>query len=206
VIAVVGVFGIPQFAPAVASSSPRADGWTSDEFSPLQDEGIAEAFVQVADDLFAPIENDRDASLNAEDDPFAPIDHELFERQTQAGDRTADSRKASTELPGEALEGWTLQSQHDGASITDRGSKRNLPPDRRRSSLTWRTAVGRLNSLGIRHFRLSPGERPREFHFSCFFTPADNTRITHRFEAEANEPLEAVKQVLAQIDDWLAKR
>jgi hypothetical protein len=45
----------------------------------------------------------------------------------------------------------------------------------------------------------------QEYQFSCIYTPADNPRITYRFEAEAGEPLEAVKKVLAQIDDWLAK-
>ena len=71
--------------------------------------------------------------------------------------------------------------------------------------LTWRSAVHRLKELDIRHFQLEPGERD-EFHFSCYFTPSDNPRITHRFEAEATEPLRAVEKVLAQVEQWLEKR
>jgi hypothetical protein len=287
VIAVVGVFGIPQFAPVVASPSRGADSWSSEEFSPLEGEAGGGPIVQGTEDL------------------FAPIDHERPSRQTQAGNRLADSRKPSTNLPDEALDGWALHSQPGGASVVRGERKQNLRLGRRRSSatkedrppanlkllafgepsaapeesgqsippsfaeavpspgrkaavvhhnheeqntlafgtddnthpsgllpsrqiaadrtagsggvvpkatsrqdlepLTWRTAVERLNSLGIRHFRLSPGERMQEYQFSCIYTPADNPRITYRFEAEAGEPLEAVKKVLAQIDDWLAK-
>lgn len=68
-------------------------------------------------------------------------------------------------------------------------------------TLTWRKAVQRLNELGIRDYQLLPGERPNEFYFSCCFTPSDNPRITHRFEAEALEPLTAVEKVLQQIEE-----
>jgi hypothetical protein len=70
------------------------------------------------------------------------------------------------------------------------------------SDLTWRDAVTRLNQLGIRQFKLEPGARDG-FHFSCYFTPQDNPRITHRFEAEATEPLRAVENVLSQVETWL---
>ena len=72
--------------------------------------------------------------------------------------------------------------------------------------LTWGVAVKRLNGLGIRHFQLEPGERAAEFHFSCFFTPPDNPKITHRFEAEAADPLIAVGKVLAQVERWSSQR
>ncbi|MEX0700660.1 MAG: hypothetical protein WD069_01050 [Planctomycetales bacterium] len=72
--------------------------------------------------------------------------------------------------------------------------------------LTWNAAVARLKQLGIREFRLSPGSRADAFHFSCSYTPQDNPRITHRFEAEASEPLRAVEKVLAQIDEWQGLR
>ena len=69
-----------------------------------------------------------------------------------------------------------------------------------RQPQTWREVVSRLNVLGIRDYRLSAGNQPNEFHFSCFFSPKENPRVTHRFEAQANEPLLAVQQVLTQID------
>jgi len=67
---------------------------------------------------------------------------------------------------------------------------------------TWREVVSRLNSLGIRDYRLTAGTQPNEFHFNCFFSPQDNPRVTHRFEADADEPLKAVQIVLTQIDEW----
>jgi len=71
---------------------------------------------------------------------------------------------------------------------------------------TWRAAVRRLNELGIHQFRLEPGGRPNEFHFHCSFTPSDTPRLTHRFEAEATEPLRAVQKVIAQVEQWLQRR
>ena len=74
------------------------------------------------------------------------------------------------------------------------------------SPLTWRSAVRRLNALGIRQFRLEPGSREHEFHFTCFLTPRNNPRVTHRFEAEAGDPLRAVEKVLQQITLWQQQR
>lgn len=72
--------------------------------------------------------------------------------------------------------------------------------------LTWREAVRRLNELGIQEFRLEPGRQIGEFYFACEFTPHRDARVTRRFEAEATEPLLAVRAVLSQIDEWLTRR
>lgn len=69
-----------------------------------------------------------------------------------------------------------------------------------RPGLTWADAVRRLKELGIRDFRLLPSETSDDFHFCCFYTPTDDPRITHRFEAEASDPLRAVEKVLAQVE------
>lgn len=69
-----------------------------------------------------------------------------------------------------------------------------------------KAAVARLNALGIRDYQLQPGEREGEFHFSCRFISPSNPRIMQRFEAEAGEPLEAIEQVLQQIDEWKGRR
>jgi hypothetical protein len=69
----------------------------------------------------------------------------------------------------------------------------------------WKQAVGRLNALGIRDYQLQPGERQGEFNFSCRFAARSNPRVIHRFEAEAADPLDAVNQVLRQLDDWRAR-
>jgi hypothetical protein len=69
----------------------------------------------------------------------------------------------------------------------------------------WKRAVGRLNALGIRDYQLQPGEREGEFNFSCRFAARSNPQVIHRFEAEAPDPLDAVNQVLRQLDDWRAR-
>lgn len=69
-------------------------------------------------------------------------------------------------------------------------------------SQKWKAAIRRLNALGIHDYELQPGERRGEFHFSCRFASRTNPRVIQRFEAEAGEPLEAVQQVLSQIDEW----
>lgn len=71
---------------------------------------------------------------------------------------------------------------------------------------SWKAAVARLNALGIRDYQMQPGEREGEFHFSCLFVSRSNPRVVRRFEAEAAEPLEAVEQVLAQVDQWRGRR
>jgi len=124
--------------------------------------------------------------------------------------RPAHARPDDRNVVDSAERMETGSGQFD-VSLSDRTVKRSLgngrgsahPPQK---PLTWRSAVDRLNELGIRHFQLEPGERADEFHFSCFFTPNDNPRVTIRFEAESTEPLRAVQKVLAQIETWSRQR
>ena len=108
-----------------------------------------------------------------------------------------------------------LRSRERSNMTTSRGELSATIPKTARSTtahelsgdgLTWREAVRRLNELGIQEFRLEPGNQLREFYFACEFTPHRNARVMRRFEAEAAEPLLAVKAVLRQIDDWLTRR
>lgn len=305
VIALVGVFGVPQFAPVAASPSDRTSDRLSGRFGPIEESPLDESSADAAADrthrprfgqcpsVFVPLakEEDRDTPFDGEETAFSSIDREHLQRPVMAGDRPSEKRDELSEWPGGALDGWDLQTDVEGESIdgahsegqrstgfsllnSDRpiqleressvpfpasaesenslsgddelamlgsqpdgqsapasleqleeeGQPRPIAFGRReivrsggaddaaaraegrREPLTWRAAVARLNALGIRDYRLSPGERPHQFHFSCFFTPADIPRITHRFEAEANQPLEAVEKVLDQVDVWLADR
>ena len=73
-------------------------------------------------------------------------------------------------------------------------------------SLTWQSAVERLNQLEIRNFRLEPGHQSGQFVFICSYTPPNTPRVSYRFEAGADEPLKAVEKVLEQIIDWQHRR
>ncbi|MFT4555562.1 MAG: hypothetical protein ACI92S_000894 [Planctomycetaceae bacterium] len=69
-------------------------------------------------------------------------------------------------------------------------------------TLTWQQAVDRLNQLGIRTFRLTPNTDQNGYRFVCLVTSVDDPRISRRFEAESIDPLVAVGDVLAQVENW----
>ncbi len=71
--------------------------------------------------------------------------------------------------------------------------------------LTWRTARVRLQALGIERYYLEPDPAGQQFLFRCTYSPSGNPRISRRFEAEAAEPLEAVRKVLEQVESWTAR-
>ena len=69
--------------------------------------------------------------------------------------------------------------------------------------MTWRAATRRLQELGIDNYHLERGQSFESFLFVCSFEPAGTTNVIMRFEAEADEPLAALSDVLEQIDRWL---
>jgi hypothetical protein len=123
-----------------------------------------------------------------------PVSHDPANMTSEEHSRS----KAGTRLTA----GFDTNRQHADA---DRGipDAARYPSDEARS---WKAAVARLNALGIHDYQLQPGERAGEFHFSCRFVSRTNPRVMQRFEAEAREPLEAVEQVLEQIDEWKGRR
>lgn len=96
--------------------------------------------------------------------------------------------------------------KHKADSSSDKNSARNKRTAPQPEPLTWTKAVRRLNDLGIRNFRLEPGERPGEFLFACSYTPSQTPHVTRRFEAEADDPLKAVSKVLAQVEEAVQQR
>jgi hypothetical protein len=66
----------------------------------------------------------------------------------------------------------------------------------------WRDATRRLKELGIRKYRLESQIEEQTFVFICSLAAAENPRVVRRFEAEADNPLEAVQKVIDEIDDW----
>jgi hypothetical protein len=66
----------------------------------------------------------------------------------------------------------------------------------------WRDATRRLKELGIRKYRLESQIEEQTFVFICSFAAVENPRVVRRFEAEADNPLEAVQKVIDEIDEW----
>lgn len=69
-----------------------------------------------------------------------------------------------------------------------------------------RSAIARLNAMGITDYQWQPGDHDGEFLFRCRLVSKHNPRMMQRFEAEAGEPLQALEKVLVQIDEWRARR
>jgi hypothetical protein len=69
-----------------------------------------------------------------------------------------------------------------------------------------RSAIARLNALGITDYQWQPGDHDGEFLFRCRLVSRHNPRMMQRFEAEASEPLQALEKVLVQIDEWRTRR
>jgi len=72
--------------------------------------------------------------------------------------------------------------------------------------MTWRQASLRLAELGVKNYHLERGNTEGTFLFVCTFSPGDAPHIVHRFEAQTDDPLLAVNQVLQQVDRWMRSR
>lgn len=82
----------------------------------------------------------------------------------------------------------------------------NLPANVRTPQLDWQQAQQRLTQLGIENLRVTGGARPGMFLVLCSYAPPESPRVTHRFEAEAEDPLIATNKVLGQIEHWMQTR
>lgn len=72
--------------------------------------------------------------------------------------------------------------------------------------LTWQTATKRLRAMGVgkskQHFTYI--EDRNVFLFTCTAIRLNDATKTRRFEAEADEPLLAVREVLQELEAWQA--
>lgn len=130
-------------------------------------------------------------------------------------------------LPNEALEGFAALPDRRGSGSSRTAAAPGAKPSRaangfatenphteptsaplrrfdREPDFTWDQAVQRLKSLGIKKYHLESLLDDGGFSFRCSYTAPDNPRVTRRFEAEAPEPLAAVRIVLEQIEAWRA--
>jgi hypothetical protein len=103
-----------------------------------------------------------------------------------------------------------LKTLPDDPSGGNRRGAGQGPPDAQAlSQLTeqsgWQEASRRLKQLGIRKYRLVSQIDQQNFVFACTLASPNNPQIVRRFEADADNPLEAVQKVLAQIDDWRSR-
>ncbi len=230
------VFGIPQFAPVVASLSSQlgqnqAQPAIASETGEMQNSSNADYFQEQNENW----PNSRRARPQAavmtspsSGDQWDPFAQQASYESESMQPATARVPHAKSSPPQRAMQGWAVDPAratetstefHAVAVAESRGlvngsfegefpqeGQQQRVPLQQSEPLTWQEAAARLAELGIRQYKLEPGERMNEFHFACSYTPKDDPRITHRFEAEATEPILAVKKVLAQIEEWLQYR
>lgn len=213
-IPLMAIFGIPQFAPLVASPE-RAGGYERsrddgepDGRSASRRRGRSRVLSEELDEDF---DRNRPASAFADErtgvelgfaDRSAAQDDEHHASQAPfRGDVYGHSQVDSDAPP--------FASPTDRSQPLLRGARDDAPtasdaslPAASGRELTWQTAARRFQELGITSYHLEPGAEATSFLFVCSFFPAANSNVEMRFESEAAEPLDAVNDVLAQIERW----
>jgi hypothetical protein len=184
-----------------AGAAKRTQRWTN-EGNGLPQKALLSNDPQ-SDDRAAASAADQTTSSGSIDDHAADQPGRDTPAKMPAARRALPEAEAIVALDTEPATAAGLASRTADASTAELRSP--APRSASRTALTWKRAVDRLNALGIRDFQLQPGEREGDFNFSCRFASRQNPRVIHRFEAEAADPLEAVNQVLRQLDDWRAR-
>lgn len=117
-----------------------------------------------------------------------------------------DSRPADRPLSQPATKTQTPPKKASPSNPTDEAL---LPAEALAQAISeqsgWQAAAQKLKALGIRKYRLESQIEEQNFVFMCTFSSPDNPRVSRRFEADADTPLEAVQLVLEQIDEWRAR-
>ncbi len=198
-IGLMAVFGIPQFAAVIAAQ--RGDDESGAD--PL-DDALNEIRDESSDRLggYDPTFPQADTGDQGDGAPRWDAPRQGFAELSMSETRSP----RPTELRGDR------NSQFDTNDGTQQD--RNLqapdpwghPTAMTTPSLTWSEARLQLGELGVDDFHLEAGSVPDTFTFIAVFTPGDQPDVTYRFEAEASDPLLAVEDVVAQIEDWLADR
>lgn len=82
------------------------------------------------------------------------------------------------------------------------------PPAQARSTVDQFTYIqARLRELGATYYLLeSWGSREQLYRFYCKVAVGGNPNYTHYFEATGSDPLQAMAQVLRQVEGWRAGR
>jgi len=237
-VALMALFGVPQFTPVIASpdetlvirdpyeSQPR-HGMRDDQGQPREwyPDAFGENSASPADSSPSgsqlrrqPREqypSPQSMSLNERSQQdhsrhqFADGDQPGQDRgQTRGSPRPDSLNQVGSESPAQSSLEFASQPRNPSLAFLEPGA-RSLEPGA--SSMTsrlvsWREASRRLAEMGIEHYHLERGVSEHSFLFVCRFSPGDAPHVTHQFEAEAEEPLVAVNQVLQQIDVWLQER
>ena len=207
----------PQRRPAVSTATADRTRKPGRWLPPSEALDQWEVRTDVADTLSSSRKNEPFASS------FSGTNEDEFEGLQAPADEVDDGSVSTAGFNPDLLSAdRTGPSKSTGPSKTGTHSAtdapRENPPDQRAGGNTggntealahslaeqsgWQAAARRLKKLGIRKYRLESRIDEQNFVFICTFASPANPRVVRRFEADADNPLEAVQQVLQQIDEW----
>jgi hypothetical protein len=89
---------------------------------------------------------------------------------------------------------------HEQPSEPTERAAQAAPTEAVGEELTWPEAQQRLRRLGVTQFRLETGLERGQFRFSCSRPSAEASGIAEQFAATAATDMDAVAQVLAQLE------
>ncbi|MEX0727388.1 MAG: hypothetical protein WD065_14025 [Planctomycetaceae bacterium] len=209
------IFGIPQFAPM--SASPHSE---------QEERMLLEEDPDESDELLNEIDpwsNDEKSARSTDHNRRRrPNDERRNVNDRSRSTEFAFDETAPTAMLGDAADDveYPLTQEFD-----DEGQESPLTevddfiaepfdeaePDSRETTAeprsprqrNWKSAVRELNRLGIEDYRLEPGSRKETFLFRCVSSSDGTPRVVRQFEAEADEPLDAVADVIRQARDHL---
>lgn len=196
-IGLMAVFGIPQFAAVIAAQRGESGDDPLDELDEFR-QGSTDILGEY-DPNFPP-SNSRNSGHDA---PRWDSDPQEFAADESQDDRSRRPANFWGERRGSEFENNPAPQQRDGFRETDAWGQ---TPTAQTTNLTWSEARLQLADLGVDDFHLEAGSVPETFTFVAVFTPGAQPDVTYRFEAEASDPLLAVEDVVAQIEEWLANR
>lgn len=180
-----------NLGPTSSSNAPLANGQPANE-------GWANPFDK-NDGISSPASSEKANNAGEYIDPFTT--EQTQDSSPLISDNNAGAGNQSDPFAA-GIMGYTRSSEESNERVfsTNPGTASQPAPISR-----WREAVSRLNQLGVQKYQLSQTEESFVFLFACDLTHPDNPRITHRFQAEASEPLQAVTKVIQQVETWSAQ-
>lgn len=200
-IAMMAMYGVPEFSSVIASPE-SGDVIRQPEFgdSALGQSADSAPLYRSGDNWGGTSSPNEGYSSDPFSDPRSqpPAYHPVEPPQANSGIRTSLGSHLEQEMEAPQQgdpQGW----RYETPSRTAPNSHVSMPLD-------WMTANRRLSEMGIDRFHLERAATSDAFLFVAVVTPADTPNVTHRFEAEHREPLQAVDNVLNQIDHWLQAR
>ena len=193
------------------SSSSQFEEWENDSAPSWDKEGTDESSLPDKPKHKPHDVDDLGFSKHSHDEPDDKSSHEdTDERKLSPSNGHSDStRPKHLAWRDELIEPKNSKSPDSKrSSDSDDGNSnfRDASDKKSDSPLSMKEALKKLNSLGVKNYHLERGADQDTWLFVCLFSPGDDTRVIHRFEAESSEPEGAVSETLKQIDSWLLKR